>query len=206
MGPNGSGKTSLALALMGHPAYVIARSESSSDAAISLNGIDITRLSPDQRARAGLFLSFQNPPSIEGVSVRQLLSSSPSPSSSLSLSSSLSIKSELLDRSLNIGFSGGEKKKMEVLQMFALKPKYAILDEIDSGLDIDSRRQIFSLLNKMKLNNKNFPGILIITHYPRLLNHLHPDHIYVMKQGEIISKNGGKLIELLEKEGYDGIK
>lgn len=186
MGPNGSGKTTLALALMGSPKL---RLKSLSQ--ISINGVDITRLSPDKRARAGLFLSFQNPPAIEGISARQLLSPKIPPET---------IFPGLLDRPLNVGLSGGEKKKLELLQMLTLQPKYAILDEIDTGLDIDSLKIVIRIINRLKNT-----GILIITHNPRILKYLTPNCVHVIKAGKIVKTGTKELVSQLEKEGYAGI-
>lgn len=197
MGPNGSGKTSLAMALAGHPSYVIYNSEFGiHNSSIILDGTDITNFSPDKRARAGLFLSFQNPPAIEGISARQLLSPKIPPET---------IFPGLLDRPLNIGLSGGEKKKLELLQMLALRPKYIILDEIDSGLDLDSIRIVAKILNSLSLSKiSKKPGLLIITHNLRLLKYLTPHYVHIIKAGKIIKSGGKELISKLEREGYAG--
>ena len=208
MGPNGSGKSTLALALMGHPSYTVIRDQKSG---ISLDGEDVTLKTPDQRARAGLFLAVQYPVSIPGVSVREaLLASLRARGESVSAlevkkrieaeAKKLAIDEELLKRSLNEGFSGGEKKKMEILQMRILAPKYAILDETDSGLDIDALKIVAT--GAAFMAKKKQTGILVITHYQRLLKYLKPDRVLVMKQGKIAKEGGPELVAELEKFGY----
>ena len=205
MGPNGSGKSTLALALMGHPSYEI------TDGSVDLDGGDMTTATPDARSRAGLFLAVQYPVSIPGVSVREaLLASLRARGESVSAlevkrrieaeAKELAIDGELLKRSLNEGFSGGEKKKMEILQMRILAPKYAILDETDSGLDIDALKIVAT--GTAFMAKKKQTGILVITHYQRLLKYLKPDRVLVMKQGRIAKEGGGELVAELEKSGY----
>ena len=205
MGPNGCGKSTLALALMGHPSYEI------TDGSVDLDGGDMTTATPDARSRAGLFLAVQYPVSIPGVSVREaLLASLRARGESVSAlevkrrieaeAKELAIDGELLKRSLNEGFSGGEKKKMEILQMRILAPKYAILDETDSGVDIDALKIVAT--GTAFMAKKKQTGILVITHYQRLLKYLKPDRVLVMKQGRIAKEGGGELVAELEKSGY----
>ncbi|MEK7064228.1 MAG: Fe-S cluster assembly ATPase SufC [Patescibacteria group bacterium] len=205
MGPNGSGKSTLAFSLMGHPSYEITEGN------VDLDGKDITMATPDERGRAGLFLAVQYPVSIPGVSVREALLASLRARgelvSALELkkrieaeAKELVIDEELLKRSLNEGFSGGEKKKMEILQMRILSPKYAVLDETDSGLDIDALKIVATGAAFMAKKKKT--GILVITHYQRLLKYLKPDRVLVMKQGRIAKEGGLELVVELEKSGY----
>ena len=232
MGPNGSGKSSLAMAVAGHPRYVIARTPSvaEGDAAISLDGGSLIDKTPDERARMGLFLAMQYPVGVEGVTVEQLLrrsvreiSKGPTPprrgrtlidalqfrKDLEKLAKKVGVKPELLRRSINVGFSGGEKKRLEILQMLVLKPKYAILDETDSGLDIDALRMIAENIRSFANSEFEFtnselskPGILVITHYARLLKHLQPDYVHIMKDGKITESGGKEVAERVEKEGY----
>jgi len=209
MGPNGSGKSTLAGSLMGHPAYKVA---SSKNLVLSIDGESIIEKTPDQRARAGLFLAMQYPVSIPGVSVREALlaairSRTQNVMSALDLkkliekeAEELVIDPELLKRGLNEGFSGGEKKKMEILQMRILSPKYTILDETDSGLDIDALKIVAKGANYLAKKKKT--GILVITHYQRLLTFLKPDRVLVMMDGVIVREGGIEVVEGLEKSGY----
>ncbi|MBI5357069.1 Fe-S cluster assembly ATPase SufC [Candidatus Collierbacteria bacterium] len=223
MGPNGSGKSSLAMALMGHPAYILHTPYS----ILQMDGKDITDKTPDERARMGLFLASQYPVGVEGVTVEQLLRRSvqeilkgpalPRQGRALSdtridvlkfrkdlekLAKKVGVKPELLRRSINVGFSGGEKKRLEVLQMLVLKPKYAILDETDSGLDVDALKKVAEMVKTAKWPNGYKPGILVITHYTRLLKHLQPDNVHIIKDGRIVETGGKQLAERIEKEGY----
>jgi len=234
MGPNGSGKSSLAMAVAGHPRYTIAKAEGrrpkdegKTKTTIELDGEDMTEKTPDDRARMGLFLAMQYPVGVEGVTVEQLLRRSvqevskgptlPRQGRTLidilqfrkdleKLAKKVGVKPELLRRGINVGFSGGEKKRLEVLQMLVLQPKYAILDETDSGLDIDSLRMIAKNIKTFVLRPSSFglqkPGILVITHYARLLKHLEPDYVHIMKDGKIIEIGDKQLAERIEKEGY----
>lgn len=214
MGPNGSGKSTLAYSLMGHPTYKIVNGK------LTIDNEDVTAKTPDQRAKAGLFLAMQYPVSIPGVSVREALlaairartrelenSRTRDVMSALDLkkliekeAEELAIDPELLKRGLNEGFSGGEKKKMEILQMRILSPKYTILDETDSGLDIDALKIVARGANYLAKKKKT--GILVITHYQRLLSYLKPDRVLVMKDGEIVREGGIELVFDLEKKGY----
>ena len=207
MGPNGSGKSTIALTLAGHPKYQVTSGQ------IILDNKDITAFSPDKRANLGLFLANQSPMAIPGLNVKSFLwqiykNFHPSQKMSLpefrswliSESKDLEIKPELLDRSLNDGFSGGERKKMEVLQMLVSNPKYLILDEIDSGLDIDALKKIASKINQLAQKNKI--GILIITHYNRILKYLVPNQVLILEQGSVKSGGGIELIDQIENNGF----
>ncbi len=232
MGPNGSGKSSLAMAVAGHPRYGVAKEEGKRKKeegrkAIELDGEDITDKTPDERARTGLFLAMQYPVGVEGVTVEQLLRRSvqeilkgpalPRQGRALSntridvlkfrkdlekLAKNVGVKPELLRRGINVGFSGGEKKRLEILQMLVLQPKYAILDETDSGLDVDALKKVAEMVKTAKWLNGYKPGILVITHYTRLLKHLRPDYVHIMRDGKIIESGGQELAEKIEKEGY----
>ena len=208
MGPNGSGKSTLALALMGHPKYKITSGK------IILNGKDITNLYPDEKAKKGLFLSFQNPQEIKGVTIYNFLKQALNSISKEKISffdfkrliekkaEELNLDKEFLKRYLNDGFSGGEKKKSEILQMFVLDPSIAILDETDSGLDIDSLKTISEGIKKFTKKGKIS---LIITHYKRMLEYLKPDKIFIMSDGKIALEGNKTLADELEKKGYKGV-
>jgi Fe-S cluster assembly ATP-binding protein len=220
MGPNGSGKTTLAYALMGHPAYIVKSGQ------VSWKDRDILKLSPDKRARLGLFLAFQYPTAIPGLSVASFIRSAlnaklqgidkdPDVDPTDPMRGGISMrdfrtkmreKMSLLrmdegfaSRYVNEGFSGGEKKRLEMLQMAVLEPEMAILDETDSGLDIDALRIVAEGVNAM-LNPEL--GVLLITHYQRLLNYITPDFVHVLAQGRIITSGGKDLALRLEDEGY----
>jgi Fe-S cluster assembly ATP-binding protein len=205
MGPNGSGKTTLANVLMGHPKYVIKKGQ------ILFNGKDITKMSADKRAKLGIFLSFQYPKEIPGVPITSFLRTAYNSVKSGKLSilefqklieekaKLLSVSDSLLSRYLNEGFSGGEKKRTEILQMAVLDPKFAIMDETDSGLDIDSLRIVSNGVNKIMNQDKT---ILLITHYKRILEYIHPDEVIIMLSGKVITQGKPDLIDKLEKEGY----
>ncbi len=218
MGPNGSGKSTLSNALMGHPHYNVDKGE------ITFNETDIQQLKPHERAKLGLFLAFQYPTAVPGVSManflRMAVSAVRSPSSSGAETTDLipmrEFRRELrakmkklgVDESfgrryLNEGFSGGEKKRAEVLQLAMLEPKVAILDETDSGLDIDAVRIVGESVNQLIGPNL---GVLIITHYPRLLNYIRPEFVHVLLDGRIVESGGWELAELLEEKGYDPIR
>lgn len=209
MGPNGSGKSTLSFALMGHPKYRITEGK------ITLDGKDITELSPDERARLGLFLGFQYPTEISGVSLFNFLKTAynsvkPEKVSSMEFREilkdnmrTLGVEEAFVNRYLNEGFSGGEKKRGEILQMSILKPKIAVLDETDSGLDVDSLKIVASGINKLR-NPDN--GILLITHYQRILRYIKPDFVHVMIDGRIAKSGGHELAEELEEKGYDIVK
>jgi Fe-S cluster assembly ATP-binding protein len=208
MGPNGSGKSTLANAIMGRPGYVVTEGE------ILFKGQDISRLTPDQRAREGLFLAFQYPTEIPGVSVVNFLRSAYNAikgeqTSALAFRKRLKEKMTLLDvedamvnRYVNQGFSGGEKKKNEVLQLAVLEPDIAVLDETDSGLDIDSLKAVASGVKQLIGPDL---GVLLITHYQRILNYITPDRIHVMIEGRLVLSGGPELAHELEAKGYGGI-
>ncbi len=208
MGPNGSGKSTLVNTIMGHPKYKITKGK------IEFEGKDISKLSPDKRAKKGIFLSFQNPQEISGISTRKFLkASSKELKKDFSISKfkndlkekikTLKISNETIERNLNEGFSGGEKKKNEILQMSILNPKLILLDEVDSGLDIDSLKIIAKAIKKT-LNKKK--SILIITHYKRILEYLKPEKVYIMDKGKIILEGDRNLATKLEKKGYFKIR
>jgi Fe-S cluster assembly ATP-binding protein len=210
MGPNGSGKSTLANTLLGHPAYEITQGS------IVFKGEDITAAEPHERARAGLFLAFQYPVAIPGVSVANFLrmainAKREEPIKVKEFRVQLSHAVELLDvdraftsRHLNDGFSGGEKKRAEILQMAMLAPDIAILDETDSGLDIDALRTVAE--GVAKLHKEQGLGALIITHYQRILHYIEPQFVHVMMDGRIVLAGGVELVERLEREGYDEIR
>jgi Fe-S cluster assembly ATP-binding protein len=211
MGPNGSGKSTLAYALMGHPGYQITEGQ------IFFDGEDVTELAADERAQRGLFLAFQYPHAVPGVTVTSFLRSAinairkarageddPIPVSDfrkemLAQMERLRIPRELAQRYLNDGFSGGEKKRVEILQMAMLKPRIAVLDETDSGLDIDALRVV---ANGVKELVGPEMGALVITHYQRILNHIEPDFVHVFVDGRIVEEGGPELAHKLEAEGY----
>ncbi|MBS3136757.1 Fe-S cluster assembly ATPase SufC [Candidatus Woesearchaeota archaeon] len=209
MGPNGSGKSTLANALMGHPKYEI------SSGKILFNGEDITNISPDERAKKGLFLSFQYPKEIPGVTITNFLRAAigavkgekvPVPEFMKMLEEKmalLKIDKKFLKRYLNEGFSGGEKKRAEILQLLMLNPKLAILDETDSGLDIDALRIVSEGVNKFMGEHK---CVLIITHYKRILEYIKPDKIFIMIDGKIRLEGKGDLVDHLEEKGYGWIE
>ncbi|MFC4558676.1 Fe-S cluster assembly ATPase SufC [Virgibacillus kekensis] len=211
MGPNGTGKSTLASAIMGHPKFEI------TEGTVHLDGEDVLEMEVDERARAGLFLGMQYPSEISGVTTSDFLRSSinarraegdeiPLMKFIKEMDSTLDyleIDKNMAQRYLNEGFSGGEKKRNEILQLMLLKPEIAILDEIDSGLDIDALKVVSKGINKLR--DDNF-GCLIITHYQRLLNYITPDKVHVMMQGRVVKSGGPELAQRLEAEGYDWIK
>ncbi|AKA74158.1 Fe-S cluster assembly ATPase SufC [Saccharolobus solfataricus] len=209
MGPNGSGKTSLSLAIMGHPKYKITKGR------IVLDGEDITNLEPHEKAKKGIFLAFQNPIEIAGVRLSTLLvaeynkvsGSSASVMEVISkvknISKEVGIADSLLNRGVFEGFSGGEKKRVEILQMLLLKPKIAILDEPDSGVDVDGLRMISYFINKLR--NELNVGYLIITHYRRILDHISADKVHVLYKGKIIAEGGMELAKLIDEKGYEAV-
>lgn len=211
MGPNGTGKSTLASALMGHPAYEI------TGGTVTLDGENILDMSVDERARAGLFLAMQYPAEVSGVSNANFLRTAlnarlgegnevPVLKFHRSLQEKmkgLEMDPSFAERYLNEGFSGGEKKRNEILQMAMLEPRIAILDEIDSGLDIDALKIVSKAVNELRSPNT---GFLIITHYQRLLQYIEPDFVHVMMQGRIVKSGDKKLAEYLEENGYDSLK
>lgn len=202
MGPNGSGKSTLANAIAGHPSYSV-----SEKSQIRFRNENIVDLLPDQRAKKGVFLAFQTPYSLSGVTVFQLLrlalSGIKDPLSVRKeiddLSKKLKIKKELISRSLNEGASGGERKKLELLQAIVLDAKFLIFDEIDTGVDVDALKIIAAHLNKIKKGRT----ILLITHYNRILKHIKPDKVLIMMRGKIVKTGNHKLASEIEKGGYE---
>jgi Fe-S cluster assembly ATP-binding protein len=207
MGPNGSGKSTLAYTIAGHPKYKV------TDGEILLDGEDVLEMSVDERARAGLFLAMQYPVEIPGVSVSNFLRTAktaitgeapairPWITEVREAMSNLKMDSDFTERNVNEGFSGGEKKRHEILQLELLKPQFAILDETDSGLDVDALRVVSEGVNRIKQTN-GF-GVLLITHYTRILNYIKPDFVHVFVAGKIAEEGGPELAERLEAEGYD---
>ncbi|HZG14525.1 MAG TPA: Fe-S cluster assembly ATPase SufC [Candidatus Bathyarchaeia archaeon] len=211
MGPNGTGKSTLASTLMGHPKYEV------TEGSVTLNGEDVLEMAVDERARAGLFLAMQYPSEISGVTntdfLRSAINARREEGNEISLMkfireldkkmATLEMDESFAHRYLNEGFSGGEKKRNEILQMMMIEPSICILDEIDSGLDIDALKVVAKGVNDMRAAER---GFLIITHYQRLLNYITPDFVHVMMQGRIVKSGGPELAARLEAEGYDWIK
>jgi FeS assembly ATPase SufC len=214
MGPNGTGKSTLASVLMGHPSYNVI------DGSIELDGEEVLEMEVDERAHAGLFLGMQYPSEINGITnadfLRTAINAKLPEEETISLfkfakklekaSKQLEMRSDLPHRYLNIGFSGGEKKRNEILQMLMLEPRIAILDEVDSGLDIDALRIVGTNITKIVENRKEEVGVLLITHYQRLLEYVKPDFVHVFMDGKIVKTGDYKLAERLENEGYDWLK
>lgn len=214
MGPNGSGKSTLASTIAGHPDYQI------DGGSVSLDGTEVLEMSPDERANIGLFLAFQYPVEIPGVRVSNFLKLAyqarfkDQPERLFakaidfrkhlkSVADKLKVKTELLDRGLNEGFSGGEKKQLEIVQMALLEPKFAILDETDSGLDIDAIKKV--AMGVQKIVKENNTGVIVITHYQRILDYLKPDFVHVVKNGKVVKNGGADLVKELEETGYENI-
>ncbi len=211
MGPNGTGKSTLSSVIMGHPKYTVTKGT------IHLDDVNVLELSVDERARAGLFLAMQYPQEITGVTnsdfVKTAMQARLEEGKNIPLFKfikeydkailDLEMKEDLAHRYLNEGFSGGEKKRNEILQMKMLKPKIAILDEIDSGLDVDALRIVGENVNSMR--GEEF-GCLLITHYQRLLDHIKPDKVHIMMKGKVVKSGGQDLITKIDQEGYDWIK
>jgi Fe-S cluster assembly ATP-binding protein len=215
MGPNGTGKSTLAYALMGHPKYEITQGE------VTLDGISILDLEPNERSDKGLFLAFQYPVAVPGVSVANFLRTAINahrravdpedkgisiPDFRKKLKEKLALLSmdeSFAGRYLNDGFSGGEKKRVEILQMATLEPKFSILDETDSGLDIDALKIVADGVNTI---NKENQGILVITHYQRILNYIKPDFVHVMLNGMVVESGGPELALRLEEQGYEWLR
>ncbi|HEX7759607.1 MAG TPA: Fe-S cluster assembly ATPase SufC [Caulobacteraceae bacterium] len=210
MGPNGAGKSTLSYALAGRPGYEV------TGGTATLDGVDLTALDPSERAAKGLFLSFQYPTEIPGVPaltfIRTALNAQRKARGEKEISApdflrlakekagALKMDFEMLKRPLNVGFSGGEKKRMEILQMAMLAPRLAILDETDSGLDIDALRIVSEGVNTMRAPER---AMLVITHYQRLLDYIRPDRVHVLAAGRIVASGGPELAHELEREGYD---
>lgn len=209
MGPNGSGKSTLANTLMGNPDYQV------TEGRILLDGEDLTEAEPDERARAGLFLAFQYPATIPGVSVANFLRMAVNARREEPIKIKefgamlkenvelLKINREFTKRYLNEGFSGGEKKRAEILQLAMLKPDFAVLDETDSGLDIDALRIVSEGVNAMRTDER---GFLIITHYTRILGYVRPDFVHIMLDGRIVQEGGAELADQLEDKGYEWVR
>ena len=208
MGPNGSGKSTLTYALMGHPNYKF-KDQSSK---IKVNNTLINTLAPHERAKLGLMLAFQNPLAVPGVTLgsflrtayRELYKNEKIDLISLhrqiqQTAKDLRLDEAFLKRAINDGFSGGEKKKAEMLQLVTLKPKFAIFDEIDTGLDVDALKAV---ANGIELLQKQGTGILLITHYQRILNYLKPTHVHIMKSGKLVKSGGAELVKIVEAKGY----
>ncbi len=213
MGPNGSGKTSLAYVIMGHPLYTLDAGR------ILLDGEDVTEEEADERSLKGIFLAFQSPPEIPGVRLSNLLLASYNKRKGVegdllkltdpmflkrvnTLVEKVGLPKDILYRELNIGFSGGEKKRSEFLQAYLLDPKYVILDEPDSGLDADGLQMVGKMIAEMKENGK---GILLITHYTRIFKHVEPDKVIVMYNGKIALEDGLSLALKIDEVGYKGL-
>ncbi|WP_062202520.1 Fe-S cluster assembly ATPase SufC [Demequina salsinemoris] len=207
MGPNGSGKSTLAYSIAGHPKYTI------TEGTVTLDGEDVLAMSVDERAKAGLFLAMQYPVEVPGVSVSNFLRTAKTAVSGeapklrqwvkdvkVSMDN-LRMDSSFGERGVNEGFSGGEKKRHEILQMELLEPKVAILDETDSGLDVDALRIVSEGVNRVKENTGL--GVMLITHYTRILNYIKPDYVHVFVNGRVAEEGGPELAERLEAEGYD---
>ena len=205
MGPNGAGKSTLASILVGHPKHEVVGGQ------ILLEGEDITELEVDERAQKGIFLSFQYPEEIPGLTVEDFLRTAKEAVTGeqqyimqfhnelVEKMEKLHINPEYAERHLNVGFSGGEKKKNEILQMAVLEPKLAILDETDSGLDIDATKIVFEGVQKLKTKDT---ALLIITHYDKVLEYLKPDFVHVLMDGKIVKSGGIEIVEAIEKDGY----
>jgi Fe-S cluster assembly ATP-binding protein len=207
MGPNGSGKSTLAYSIAGHPKYEVTEGE------ILLDGEDVLEMSVDERARAGLFLAMQYPVEVPGVSVSNFLRTAKTAIDGKAPAlrewvgdlrgamENLRIDPTFTERNVNEGFSGGEKKRHEILQLELLKPKFAVLDETDSGLDVDALKVVSEGVNRAKAANDL--GVLLITHYTRILNYIKPDYVHVFVAGTIAEEGGPELADRLEAEGYD---
>ena len=211
MGPNGSGKSTLASTLMGSPEYEVTAGT------ITFQGDDVTDWPADERAKAGMFLAFQYPQEIPGVSVIQFLRQALSARKGIDLSvlelrlaamewmQRLGMDSSFVDRYLNEGFSGGEKKRNEIMQLAILEPALAILDETDSGLDIDALRIVAKGIREVRADRPEM-GVVLITHYQRLLDELAPDHVHVLMDGRIVASGGMEIAETLERDGYEAFR
>jgi len=206
MGPNGSGRSTLAYSIAGHPKYLI------TSGSVTLDGADVLEMSVDERAKAGLFLAMQYPVEVPGVSVSNFLRTAVTAirgeapkvrtwvGEVKEAMASLNIDTAFSERNVNEGFSGGEKKRHEILQMELLKPKIAILDETDSGLDVDALRIVSEGVNRVKANSDL--GVMLITHYTRILRYIKPDFVHVFANGKIVEEGGPELADKLEEKGY----
>lgn len=212
MGPNGAGKSTLSYVIAGRDGYEMTQGS------IKMGGVDLAEMEPEERAAAGLFLAMQYPVAVPGVTMATFLKTAMNAQrrargeeeldaiqflkAMRAAATPLSIKDEMLKRPVNVGFSGGEKKRAEILQMVLLEPTMAVLDETDSGLDIDALKIVAEGVNALRGPDK---GFLVITHYQRLLDHIVPDFVHVLADGRIVKSGGKELAEELEKSGYDGI-
>ncbi|WP_084394219.1 MULTISPECIES: Fe-S cluster assembly ATPase SufC [Henriciella] len=212
MGPNGAGKSTLSYVLTGREGYEV------TEGSATLEGEDLLSMEPEERAAKGLFLSFQYPIEIPGVPVMTFVRTAMNAQRKLrgedeisapefikkarEVGAALNIDAEMLKRPLNVGFSGGEKKRLEIFQMMMLEPRFAILDETDSGLDIDALKTVADGVNVLRRSDR---GMLVITHYQRLLDYIRPDRVHVLAKGRIVASGGPDLALRLEKEGYDGV-
>lgn len=212
MGPNGAGKSTLSNVLMGHPRYTV------TGGTATLDGVDLMALTPDARAAAGMFLSFQYPVEIPGVPAMTFLRTALNAQRKTrgedevsapvflktvrAAAKQLNMSEDMLKRPLNVGFSGGEKKRFEALQMLMLQPRFLVLDETDSGLDIDALKTVAEAVNTLRSPDR---GMLVITHYQRLLDYIKPDAVHVLANGQIIKSGGPDLAHTLEREGYDAL-
>ena len=207
MGPNGSGKSTLAYTIAGHPKYTV------DSGSITLDGVDVLEMSVDERAKAGLFLAMQYPVEIPGVTVTNFLRTAKTAIDGEAPSlrnwikevresmANLKMDSSFAERNVNEGFSGGEKKRHEILQLELLKPKFAVLDETDSGLDVDALKIVSEGVNRAKANSDM--GVLLITHYTRILRYIKPEFVHVFVNGKVAEEGGPELADRLESEGYD---
>ncbi|GAC1302207.1 MAG: Fe-S cluster assembly ATPase SufC [Vulcanimicrobiaceae bacterium] len=213
MGPNGSGKSTLAFSIAGHPSYNV------TGGSVSVDGQEMLGVAPDKRAKAGLFLSFQYPAAIPGVSVANFIRTARQAVHPDDLTPSkframifekldvLDMDAAFLSRYVNDGFSGGEKKRLEMLQLAMLAPKYAILDETDSGLDVDALRAVGKSVNALRESDAGKDiGFLIITHYPRILQYIKADFVHIMMDGRVVKSGGPELANVIERDGYDKIR
>ncbi len=215
MGPNGSGKSTLLNGLMGHPAYLVKSQKSKVKSQIQINGKDITTAEPEERAKAGLMLAFQHPVTIPGVSIFNFLRIAHQQLQGKKVLGAvefhkfikekmvaLNLDESFLRRSINDGFSGGEKKKVEMLQLLVLQPTYALFDEIDTGLDVDALQAVSRGINTLKQQGV---GILLVTHYQRILQHIDIDFVHILIKGKLIKTGDKTLVTAIEKDGYGTI-
>ncbi|MDI3474822.1 MAG: Fe-S cluster assembly ATP-binding protein [Thermococcaceae archaeon] len=207
MGPNGSGKSTLALTIAGHPKYTV------TEGRILFEGEDITEAKPEERAKKGIFLSFQHPVEVEGVKVINFLQrvlknlrgidEVEAYDMIFKAVEELGLDESILTRFLNVGFSGGERKKLEMLQAYLVRPKLLILDEPDSGVDVDSLKVIASIINRL---HEEGTSILLITHYGRILEYLKPNRVHVLKEGRLVKSGGVELVRIIEEKGFAAVE